>query len=380
MNKLFFYIFNLVVVAVVLGYGGIAQAQDTTAKQAIVVDYNTGFVLYEKNADERMAPSSMTKVMTTYLALDALDQGRITLDQTFNVSEKAWRTQGSRMFIDVGNDVRVEDLLRGVIVQSGNDATVALAEGLAGSEEAFAASMNQKAKELGMANTNFVNSHGLSEDNHYSTARDLSILAARSVSDHPKHYHYHAEKEFTYNNIKQANRNPLLFRNVGADGLKTGHTDAGGYGLIGTAINDKGRRVIVVVNGLESEKQRAEQSTQLITWALNAFDDVTLYKAGDVVDNAAVVLGKQAFVALTVEKEIRIPVPVSFRNDLKVDVVYSGPLQAPIKKGAVVGTLKVSIPRVKNFEVPLVAASDVEEIGFFAGAFAKALLLISKGE
>lgn len=357
-----------------------AQAQDTTAKQAIVIDYNTGYVLYEKNADEKMAPSSMTKVMTTYLAFDAIDQGRIKLDQTFHISEKAWKTGGSRMFVQVGTDVKVEDILRGVIVQSGNDATVALAEGLAGSEEAFAQAMNQKAKELGMSNSHFTNSHGLNEDEHYSTARDLATLAVRSISDHPTHYHYHAETEFTYNNIKQGNRNPLLYRNVGADGLKTGHTDAGGYGLIGTAVNDKGRRVVVVVNGLTSEKERADQSTQLISWAMNGFEDVTLFKAGALVEQAEVVLGKQATVPLTVEKDIRIPVPVAFRNDLKVEVVYNGPLQAPITKGMVVGSLKISVPRVKDFEVPLVAAADVEKIGLFAGAFAKVLIMLDGGK
>lgn len=369
-----FIVFGLLITAVP------AFAQDTTAKQAIVLDYDTGFVLYEKNADEKMAPSSMTKVMTTYLALDALDQGRIKPDQTFHISEKAWKTGGSRMFVQVGTDVKVEDLLRGIIVQSGNDATVAMAEGLAGSEEEFVNLMNQKAKELGMANSHFTNSHGLAEDEHYSTARDLGILAVHSIADHPKHYHYHAEKEFTYNNIKQGNRNPLLYRNVGADGLKTGHTDAGGYGLIGTAKSDKGRRVVVVVNGLTSEKERADQSTSLISWALNAFDDVTLFKAGAVVDQAAVVLGQQANVPLTVEKDIRIPVPTSLRNDLKVEVVYKGPLQAPIKKGQVIGVLKISVPRIKDFEVPLVAAADVEKIGFFAGAFAKGMLLVEGGK
>jgi D-alanyl-D-alanine carboxypeptidase (penicillin-binding protein 5/6) len=357
-----------------------AFAQDTTAKQAIVVDYNTGYVLYEKNADERMAPSSMTKVMTTYLAFDAIDQGRVKLDQTFHISEKAWKTGGSRMFVQVGTDVKVEDLLRGVIVQSGNDATVALAEGLGGSEEMFADMMNKKAQELGMKNSHFMNSHGLAEEEHFSTARDLAILASHSVNDHPKHYHYHAEKEFTYNNIKQPNRNPLLFRNIGADGLKTGHTDAGGYGLIGTAVNDKGRRVVVVVNGLASEKERAEQATQLVTWGLNGFEDVTLFKAGDVVDQAETILGKQANVPLTVERDVRVPVPVALRNDLKVEVVYNGPVQAPIKKGDKIGTLKVSVPRVTDFEVPLVAAQDVEKIGFFAGAFAKVFLLLDGGK
>lgn len=377
MNRLLFFIS---LIFLVLAGVSPSQAQDTTAKQAIVIDYNTGYVLYEKNADERMAPSSMTKVMTTYLAFDAIDQGRIKLDQTFHISEKAWKTGGSRMFVQVGTDVKVEDILRGVIVQSGNDATVALAEGLAGSEEAFAQAMNQKAKELGMANSHFTNSHGLNEEEHYSTARDLATLAVRSIADHPQHYHYHAEKEFTYNNIKQGNRNPLLYRNVGADGLKTGHTDAGGYGLIGTAINDKGRRVVVVVNGLTSEKERADQSTQLINWAMNGFEDVTLFKAGALVEQATVVLGKQATVPLMVEKDIRIPVPVAFRNDLKVEVVYNGPLQAPIKKGTVVGSLKVSIPRVKDFEVPLVAAADVEKIGLFAGAFAKVLMMLDGGK
>ena len=357
-----------------------AEAQDTTAKQAIVIDYDTGFVLYEKNADEKMAPSSMTKVMTTYLALDALEQGRIKADQTFHISEKAWKTGGSRMFVQVGTDVKVEDLLRGMIVQSGNDATVAIAEGLSGSEEEFARAMNQKAKEFGMTGTHFTNSHGLAEDEHYSTARDLGILAIHAIADHPQHYHYHSEKEFTYNNIKQGNRNPLLYRNIGADGLKTGHTDAGGYGLIGTAKNDKGRRVVIVVNGLESDKERAEQSASLISWALNAFDDVTLFKAGDVVDQADVLLGKQAFVPLTITKDVRVPVPTSLRNDLKVEVTYKGPLQAPIKKGDVVGALKISIPRVKDFEIPLVAAADVEKIGFFAGAFAKGLMLVDGGK
>lgn len=355
------------------------MAQDTTAKQAIVLDYDTGFVLYEKNADEKMAPSSMTKVMSAYLALEAVEQGRVALDQTFHISEHAWKTQGSRMFVQVGTDVKVEDLLRGMIVQSGNDATVALAEGLSGSEEEFAKAMNKKAAEMGMTSTHFTNSHGLNEEGHYSTARDLGILALRAIADHPKHYHYHGEKEFTYDNIKQGNRNPLLYRNIGADGLKTGHTDAGGYGLIGTAKNDRGRRVVVVVNGLSSMQERADQSAALISWALNAFDDVTLFKAGDAVDQVDVVLGQQTAVPMTIEKDIRIPVPTSLRNDLKVETVYKEPLMAPVKKGDVVGSLKISIPRVKDIEVPLVAAADVEKMGFFAGAFAKALLLIDGG-
>ncbi|HEY0901336.1 MAG TPA: D-alanyl-D-alanine carboxypeptidase family protein [Micavibrio sp.] len=356
-----------------------AMAQDTTAKQAIVIDYDTGFVLYEKNAEEKMAPSSMTKVMTTYLAFDALDQGRITLDQTFHISEHAWKTQGSRMFVQVGTDVKVEDLIRGVVIQSGNDATVALAEGLAGSEEEFVRMMNKKAQELGMTSTQFKNSHGLDEEGHYSTARDLGILAMHAIGDHPKYYPYHAEKEFVYDGIKQGNRNPLLYRNIGADGLKTGHTDAGGYGLIGTAKSEKGRRVVVVVNGLTSMQERADESASLISWGLNAFDDVTVFKAGDIIEQAEVVLGQKAFVPLTIDKNIRIPVPISMRNDLKVDVVYKGPLVAPVKKGDVVGVVRISIPRVKDFEVPLLAADDVAEIGFFAGAFAKGMLLIEGG-
>jgi D-alanyl-D-alanine carboxypeptidase (penicillin-binding protein 5/6) len=321
----------------------------------------------------------MTKVMTTYLAFDALDQGRITLDQTFHISERAWKTQGSRMFVQVGTDVKVEDLIRGVVIQSGNDATVALAEGLAGSEEEFVRAMNKKAQELGMINTQFKNSHGLDEEGHYSTARDLGILAMHAIGDHPKYYPYHAEKEFVYDGIKQGNRNPLLYRNIGADGLKTGHTDAGGYGLIGTAKSDKGRRVVVVVNGLGSMQERADQSASLISWGMNAFDDVTVFKAGDIIDSAEVVLGKKATVALTIDKTIRIPVPTSTRNDLKVEISYKGPLVAPVKKSDVVGAVKISIPRIKEFEVPLLAAEDVEEIGFFAGAFAKGMLLIEGG-
>ena len=253
-------------------------AQQTSAKQAIIVDYKTGNVLFEKNADQKMPTSSMSKVMSMYVIFDALKKGNLSLDDEFVVSEKAWKKGGSKMFIEVGKKVKVEDLIRGVIIQSGNDATIALAEGLAGSEEMFANALNRKAKELGMDNSSFMNASGWPDENHYSTARDLAKLAKAMIEEFPEYYEFYSETEFTFNDIKQANRNPLLGAGIGADGLKTGHTDDGGYGLIGTGVNDDGRRVIMVLNGMESKKERREESIRLLQWGLNGFTNVVLFE------------------------------------------------------------------------------------------------------
>lgn len=352
-----------------------ATAQDaafnhTSAKQAILMDYDTGMVMFEKNAHEKMPTSSMSKTITMYLVFEALKEGRVQLDTEFPVSEKAWKKGGSKMFVEVNDRVPVEDLIQGVIVQSGNDATIVLAEGIAGSEEAFAEGLNETAAKLDMSNSHFMNASGWPDPEHYSTAHDLAILAHHLISDFPEYYHYFAEKEFTYNNIKQPNRNPLLYRNIGADGLKTGHTEAGGYGLMASGTRD-GRRVILVVNGLPDEKARAQEGARLLEWGLSGFENVSLFKNGDIVGEAQVAMGKSAAVPLAVQQDIDITIPTTVKNDLKVEMVYNGPLVAPVRKGAKLGTLKVHVPRVSDFEIPLYAAEDVSGLGFFAMTFAK---------
>jgi D-alanyl-D-alanine carboxypeptidase (penicillin-binding protein 5/6) len=243
---------------------------ETTAKQAIIVDATTGDVLFNKDSDVKMPTTSMSKVMTMYLVFDALKKKKLELDNAAIISPTARKQEGSRMFVNEGETVKVEDLVRGVIIQSGNDAAVALAEAVAGSESTFAGLMNAKAKELGMTNSNFVNATGLPDPNHYSTAKDLATLAQALIRDFPEYYHYYSETEFTYNKIKQGNRNPLLYRNMGVDGMKTGHTEDAGYGLIASALRD-GRRVISVANGLKTMQERADESAKMIEWAYREY-------------------------------------------------------------------------------------------------------------
>ncbi|MCB1555803.1 MAG: D-alanyl-D-alanine carboxypeptidase [Alphaproteobacteria bacterium] len=352
-----------------------SQANHTAAKQVILLDYDTGQVLFEKNADERMPTSSMSKVMTIYLVFEALRDGRLGLDGTLKVSEKAWRKGGSKMFVEVGKRVKVEDLIRGVLIQSGNDATIVLAEGLAGTEEAFADALNAKAAELGMTHSHFMNASGWPDPEHYSTARDLATLSKAIIHDFPEDYRYFSEKEFTYNNIPQKNRNPLLYRDMGADGIKTGHTEVGGYGLMASGTRE-GRRVILVVNGLEDEKARAQEGARLLEWGLRGFENVTLFKAGDTVIDAPVVMGAAKTVPASVAADLTVTIPVTVKNDLAVEARYEGPLSAPIKKGDRIGTLRVDIPRVGVTEIPLLATADVKPLGFFARTIVKMKLFL----
>lgn len=352
-------------------------AIETTAKQAIVLDDQTGTVLLEKNADERMPTSSMSKVMTMYVVFEALKQGHITLDQEFPVSEKAWKTQGSKMFVEVGKTVKVEDLIRGVVIQSGNDATIVLAEGIAGTEEAFAERMNKKAQELGMVNSHFVNASGWPDPEHYSTARDLAILARAIIHDFPEQYKYYSEIEFTYHGIKQGNRNPLLYKNMGADGIKTGHAEEAGYGLIGSGVSN-GRRVVLVVNGLESMNARADESTKLLEWGMKNFENKTILKAGQVVDKVKVALGQQESVPLVVKDDLLLTVPRMSMSSYKFKAAYKEPLIAPVKEGQEIGKLIIEIPDTEPLSVPLYAGKSVERPGFFASALIKALTIIEQ--
>jgi D-alanyl-D-alanine carboxypeptidase (penicillin-binding protein 5/6) len=343
----------------------------TSAKQAIMIDAETGMVLLEKNPDQHMPTSSMSKVMTMFMVFEALKEGRLTLDTELPVSEKAWRKQGSKMFVEVGDHVAVEDLIKGVLVQSGNDATIVFAEGLAGSEKAFAEAMTSRAKELGMMNSNFTNASGWPDSDHYSCARDLAILAWHVIHDFPEYFPYFSIPEFTYNAIKQRNRNPLLYRDIGADGMKTGYTVAGGYGLIGTGSRD-GRRVILVVNGLENEKERAKEGARLLEWGLSGFKNITLITEGETVTNAKVALGKRSEVPLTIPADMNLTIPTVKTDQIKITANYDTPLVAPLERGQEVGTLTIDIPGMKSVNAPLVTAQGVSRKGFFSHTLSKA--------
>lgn len=347
----------------------------TAAKQAYIMDFDTGQILFTKNEDERMPTSSMSKVMTMYMVFDALKSGKIALDTEFLVSEKAWKMGGSKMFVEVGKKAKVEDLIRGVIIQSGNDATIVLAEGLAGSEETFAIAMTRKAKSLGMQNSNFVNASGWPDDNHYSTAKDLAILAKALIRDFPEYYSYYSELEFEYAGIKQGNRNPLLYRDIGADGIKTGHTEAAGYGLIGSGKKD-GRRVIMVVNGLGSLQERADESARLFAWGLNGFENVKVFSKDEVVETAPVEMGKAPSVPLAVEEDILITLPKLSRDQLQVEAIYTKPFIAPVQAGQKIGKLKITVPGQEPLDYSLVTAASVEELGFFEKLVAKAKMSV----
>ncbi len=350
-------------------------AIETQAEQAFLVDFETGAVLLDKNADVRMPPSSMSKMMTAYMVFERLKDGRLSLEDELPVSEKAWRKGGSKMFVEVGNTVRVEDLLRGVIVQSGNDACIVLAEGLAGSEEAFAEQMTVRGREIGLTDSNFTNATGWPDDNHYVTARDLATLAKRIIVDHSEYYHLYSEKEFTWNDIRQGNRNPLLYKNIGADGLKTGHTEAAGYGLTASAVQN-GRRLILVVNGLPSVRARSDESERLMSWGFREFNNYALFKAGDTVDDAPVWLGDTATVPLVVAEDLTVTLPRNERNGMQVAVVYDSPIPAPIPAGQEIAKLRVSWPGGVPVEVPLQAGAEVEQLGPFGRIFASIKFLV----
>lgn len=352
-----------------------APTIETAARQALILDFDTGTVLLDKNADEVMPPSSMSKLMTAYMAFDAIKAGRLKLDDTLLVSEKAWRMQGSKMFVHVGDKVKVDDLLKGIIVQSGNDACIVVAEGLAGSEEAFAEKATARAREMGLSKTTFRNASGWPQDGHVTTARDLAVLARRIIIDFPEYYPYYAIKTFTYHGITQGNRNPLLYKDVGADGLKTGHTEAAGYGLTASAKRD-GRRLIMVVNGLNSIKQRGEETERLLDWAFREFNNYVLFDAGQTVGEAEAWLGTSETVPLVAGRKLIATLPRNARDGMVVKMVYNGPIATPITRGEEIAKLVIEVPGQPPQEMPLLAGADVAKLGFFGkiGAAAKHLL------
>jgi serine-type D-Ala-D-Ala carboxypeptidase (penicillin-binding protein 5/6) len=334
---------------------------ETQAKHAFILEVETGTVLLDKGADERIPPASMSKIMTAYLVFDMLKGGRASLEDELPVSERAWRLQGSKMFVPIGGRIKIDDLLKGVIVQSGNDACLVLAEGLAGSEAAFVEMMNRKAEEIGLKDSHFNDVSGLPDSNHWMTARDLAAVAIRTIKDFPEYYHYYSEMDYEFNNIKQGNRNPLLYKNVGADGLKTGHTEEAGYSLTASVARDK-RRIILVLNGLPTMKARAQESERLIEWAFREFNDYRLFAPGDKVDDAEIWLGAEPKVALTVAKEFVVTLPRKSRKEMKVIVEYDRPVPAPVETGERVGKLVVTAPDAAPAEAPLVAAASVDRM------------------
>lgn len=363
---------------------GFPVPPDVAARAYLLLDVSAGNqVLAAKDMDTPMEPASLTKLMTAYVVFDALKQHRITLDQTFGVSEKAWKMPGSRMFITPKMQVRVEDLIRGMIVQSGNDATMALAEGLAGSEQGFVQKMNDTARTLGMTHTGYRNPEGLTEPGHITTARDMALLATRLMADFPEYIKYYAIKQWHYPGTpesNQNNRNLLLFRDPTVDGLKTGHTDAAGYNLVATARRafpnlPQGRRLLAVVFGTASENARANETQKLLNWGYTAYDGVQLFGADQPVAQARVWKGAHSEVGLGRHQSITVAVPAGKARELTTQVERTDPLIAPIVRDQQVGTLRVQLGGQTLSTLPLQALQDDPQAGFFRRLWDSLLLL-----
>ncbi len=342
------------------------QAFETTATSAWVYDVNTSTVLMSKNAEAPIPPASMSKLMTLYMVFEALENGRLKLTDTLPVSTKAWQMGGSKMFVEPRDTPTVEQLIKGVIVLSGNDACVVLAEGLAGTEEAFARQMTERGKTLGLKHSVFRNSTGWPAEGHVMSAEDLGMLAMHLIQDFPQYYGDFSLTEFRYMDrvpSNRFNRNPILKLDIGADGLKTGHTQEAGYGLVGSAVQN-GRRVIFVISGLQSETARAEESERLVNWAFRQFSMETLVPAGDTVLEAPVWLGTAPRIGMTTRDGVNVLVPAGSKDQVKVEAVYDSPIPAPIAKGDQIGRLVVTVPGAQDAITPLLAAEDVPEAGF----------------
>lgn len=335
------------------------------ATSYILIDAKSGDVLVEENADQILPPASLTKLMTTYIAVEELQYGNIREDEDVRISVKAWKAEGSRMFIREGTNVSVMDLIRGVIIQSGNDASIALAEHISGTEEAFADVMNQYAVQLGMNNTHFNNATGLPSKGHQTTARDLSLLAKHTIFDHPDYYPIYKEKNFTYNNIKQDNRNRLLFWDPRVDGLKTGHTEEAGFCLVSSA-EENGMRLIAVVMGTRSDQARARESQKLLTYGFRYFESHKLYNPDEVLQTTRVWLGENEELNLGVKSGAFITIPRGQKGNLTVEYSIDEVIKAPVLKNMEYGHIKVSLEDKVLMEKPLIALHDVQTAGFFA--------------
>ena len=348
-------------------------AFDVKARTAILQDYLSGEILFEKDADKSIYPASMTKIMTTIIAFDLIRSGDLNLDEKFLVSENAWRLSSagySSMFIMVGDEVSVENLLKGIIIASGNDACVALAEGIAGTEDEFAVMMTAKAKEIGMDNTNFANSSGINNTENVSTVRDIMLMSRYLIKEFPEEYKYFAEKEFTWDRtggdpITQGNRNPLLYKSLGADGIKTGYLAVEKYSLA-SSVERNGRRLIAVGSGFNTKNDRSRESAKLLTWGLTNFDLVEITKANTPIEDIDVWLGKKDTVKTYIKNDIYKTIPKAKKRLLKVSLNYNGPIQAPIKKDDILGKLKLSYDGELIEEYDLLAYEDVKKLNVFS--------------
>ena len=346
---------------------------DVNARTAIVQDYLSGKILYEKDADRQIFPASMTKIMTSIIAFDLLKSGELSLDEKFLVSENAWRLSQagySSMFIMVGDEITVENLLRGIIVSSGNDACIALAEGIAGTEEEFAIMMTEKAKEIGMENTNFSNSSGINAPDNLSTVRDILIMSNYLIKNYPNYYEYYKETEFTWDRtggdpIKQGNRNPLLYKNIGVDGIKTGYLAYEKYSLAST-IKRNDRRIIAVGSGFVSKNERSKQSLKLLTYGLTNFDTINIAKKDEIFDELDVWQGTQKTIRSYINEDVYQTIPKAKKKYLKVSVNYQGPLKAPILKNDIIGKVKISYKDEQIGEYDLLAFEDVKRQNIFS--------------
>jgi D-alanyl-D-alanine carboxypeptidase (penicillin-binding protein 5/6) len=338
----------------------------TTATHGLLMDAGTGQVLWAKDGYTPMVPASMSKLMTVELLFQRLKDGRVKLTDTFPVSERAWRERsGSEMFVKVGDRITVENLIRGIVVASGNDACIVVAEALGGTVEGFVAMMNARARQLGLTQSHFVNPDGLPDPpGQLMSAFDLAKLARHLITTYPAYYHYFGEKDLSWSDIHQDNRNPLLGAVPGADGLKTGHLDVSGYGLVGSAVRN-GQRLILVLNGMTSEKERGDEGARLMDYGFREFRRYVLFKPGDKVADAGVFGGAEKTVALTVQAPVALTLQVDSRPGLKVAVRYNGPLRAPLAQGVQVGTLVVTAPDSPGLTVPLYPAQPVAQVGFF---------------
>jgi D-alanyl-D-alanine carboxypeptidase (penicillin-binding protein 5/6) len=337
---------------------------ETNAKAAFLLDLESDQVLFEKNADLSIPPASMSKLMTAYMVLEQLDDGRLRTDDTLPISEKAWKKGGSKMFVEVGKRARIDDLLRGIIILSGNDACIVVAEGLAGSEENFARDMTEKGREIGLTGSTFKNASGWPHAEHRMTVRDLATLARRIIEDFPDYYYIFAEQEFEYSGIRQPNRNLLLGRVRGVDGLKTGHTEEAGYGLVASAIRDE-RRLISVAVGLDTPKARALENERLLEYGFRRFRNYALMTEGQTIDRASVWLGSELTVPLVVDQTIKVSLTDKARRSLEVKLLYESPIPAPVAANDQIGIVRIEAPGLAFDEVPVYAGADVDKADFF---------------
>ena len=353
----------------------IPPAPSVAASSFILIDFNSGKILAEKNADKRLAPASLTKIMTVYVIFRELSNGHLTLDEKVTISKKAWQTGGSRMFVEVNKQVAIEDLLQGVIIQSGNDASVALAEHVAGDESTFAAMMNQHAERLGMLDSHFENSMGLPTKNHYTTARDLATLTAAVISEFPDYYRWDSQKEFTYNNITQSNRNKLLWRDKSVDGVKTGYTEEAGYCMVTSAKRDE-MRLISVVMGTASANARANESQSLINYGFRFFETHKLYSGHEALNETRIWKGDRKSLSLGLKDDLFVTIPRRHYNDLKAEINIDKKIVAPVKEGDALGAVNISLAGSVIANKPLVALKTVSKGGFVQRLYDEALLML----